>query len=117
MLWKLECIVDGKKLGQVYAGLQGLVYNLSPPIPLRGAEKQNGVVKSTAPANGACAETIYNNLKKKNGLAKFRADAIKAAMKNTGYSEGSYSYAIKTLMRKKMLRRLSGGNYQLKARV
>jgi hypothetical protein len=113
MLFKVEMLIDERRLGKVYAALDGLVYNLSAPIPVRNAHSSNGKVKETTPA-GDFTTTVYGALKQRaENHQDIRSGEVKAAMKASGYKPSSYSYAIEKLVADKLMKRVKVGHYKL----
>ena len=55
-MFKIECIVDDKRLAQVHRDLDGLVYDLKTVLVTHAVpDKKSGKLKSTAPEGGIAA--------------------------------------------------------------
>jgi hypothetical protein len=117
MLFKIDMIVDGRKLEAIYSAVEGLAYNVSAPILIKGAEVKGNKVKE---ANGSEAkgvdfvDKIYKQLKSSATPNDIKVADLKAALKSAGYSPDSYSYLVNRLSERKMVRRLATkGHYKL----
>jgi len=113
MLFKIEMIVDGRKLERFYAAIDGLAYNVSPPVLVRGAEKKNGEVKAKN-GRGDFAEHTLEQLRKGPATpSDITPQDIMKALVAAGYKKSSYSYAIEKMLQYKMIKKLRIGHYKI----
>jgi len=100
-MFEIRCIVGDKKLAEALRALNGLT--LEPPVTLAvggtellPANKMNG---------GKGAIQIATELIKHDKLKQVTASQLRQCLVTNGYSKNGYSYALKMLLEKKVLRK------------
>ena len=110
-MFKIEGLVDDKRLAEVLHLLAGRVYNVSA-VPIHNAEKTaNGQVKAK---HGSITEVVLDHIKQ-HKLKQFTTSDIGDALIAAGWkSRSAANYALDTLRKrgllKKSKRRVAGRN-------
>ena len=106
-MFEIRCIVGDKKLAEALRALGGLT--LEPPVTLAVGEIQPLAEKKLKirPVPGKTAFQIVTELIKKDRLKKITATQLRQYLVKHGYSSNGYSYALKLLLDKKVVRKTS----------
>lgn len=97
-MFEVKCLVSDKKLAEVLNSLGGLT--LQPPV-VEPVALSNGASKSP----GMTAEVALVEYIKLNKPKVLSTKEMKAHLLTKGYSNNGYSYALKIMLGKKILKK------------
>jgi hypothetical protein len=99
-MFKLECLVDDKKLAGVMHVLNGLVYDLKI-VPVMNTQVKNGKVHAVH--SGSVVEFVQNYIVKRK-LTDFNTTQIADAVIKAGWSKrNAANYALNSLREQKFV--------------
>jgi len=109
-MFKIDCLVDDKKLHIVMRLLNGLAYNVqATPVT---AQVQQGQVKSTL-RDGSANLALYQSMRKEFGTNPFGSKNMDASLTKLGLSAQSRNYHVQQMKAHKQLKIMGRGQYKL----
>jgi len=113
-MFELKMLVEDKNLPKVMWALDGLVANMSPPVPVRGAEvkKANGTTQVVATNGGGSIQDRVAHAIANSGLAKITTGQFRQYIVDAGGNPSYIGTMRKVFADKKILKPEEKGVYK-----
>lgn len=102
-MFEVKCIVGDKKLSEVMRALGGLT--LEPPVVIAVDGAEILQTKKPRPNGDMTSFGLVTDLIKRDKLKKITAAQLKQYLVTNGYSSNGYSYALKLLLERKIVKK------------
>jgi hypothetical protein len=106
-MFRIECFVEDKKLGDALRSLMGVAIGTPKAIPVINAEVKQGAIKQQT--NGSMVGMFANYLQQTK-IQTIKPTEAKAWLKKHGLSPGSSNYLLRQACDQKLLRQHAKGN-------
>lgn len=110
-MFRISCMVDDKRLPDTLRALAALGAYDVEPVPVVNAKPKGTTVAQEN--DGNLADRFHANLVK-NGLKGFTTAGLKQWLTGHGLNASSATYIIQQLVKLKLVKSTSRGNYEVK---